>query len=254
MKVGLCTIALNNHSIFDAISMAADAGFDGIEVWGKPAHMPFEYDADHVARVRDAAGEAGVEIAVFGSYVRGLADDYDGLSANALKIAEGLGTSLIRIWSAQGKPGTLCDADYAKSVQQCKEFCKKAADSGITLVVEHHDNYIIETAAAMLRWLDDVDEDNLKVNWQPSWLDETDDFYVSLATLMPNIANVHAQNFAGWQNRALLAEGDVDYVRVVSELRGAGFDGYLEVEFLADGEPLEMMKKDCAYLKSLVME
>ena len=40
MKLGLCTIAFQEKPLEEVIDIAADYGFDGIEVWGKPPHLP----------------------------------------------------------------------------------------------------------------------------------------------------------------------------------------------------------------------
>ena len=44
MKLGLCTIAFQEKPLEEVIDIAADHGFDGIELWGKPPHLPEDYD------------------------------------------------------------------------------------------------------------------------------------------------------------------------------------------------------------------
>ena len=36
MKLGLCTIAFQEKPLEEVIDIAADYGFEGIELWGKP--------------------------------------------------------------------------------------------------------------------------------------------------------------------------------------------------------------------------
>jgi hypothetical protein len=40
MKVGLCTIAYQEQPLVEALDRAAGMQFDGVELWGKPPHLP----------------------------------------------------------------------------------------------------------------------------------------------------------------------------------------------------------------------
>ena len=80
-----------------------------------------------------------------------------------------------------------------------------------------------------------------------------------------HVVMVHAQNSEPtpegsphpW-SRALIQDGVVDYPYLLGLLRGWGFDGYVEVEFVkGDGDRERMMdslKKDAAYLKKITAE
>ena len=253
MKVGLCTIAFREWAVEEALKVAGEVGFDGVEIWGGEKHAGGMYEAERIKRICGAATEAGVEIGVYGSYVTLLKENFADASRKAIEIADGLGTKLMRVWAAPGRPGTLSNDDYALAVSQMADFCKRAGERGMTLAIEAHDDYICETGAAMLQFLGDVGADNLKVNWQASWREHTDDPYESLAALMTHIVCVHAQNFDGVErNRRFLAEGTVDYSRVVRELRQAGYDGYVEVEFTAGDGSVEELKKAYEFLRGLI--
>ena len=70
---------------------------------------------------------------------------------------------------------------------------------------------------------------------------------------MPHLAHVHAQNFRGsYQQRTYLSDGDVDYRKVVGMLKDAGYDGYIQVEFVGKEELDEWVKRDCNFLQKLV--
>lgn len=255
MKIGLCTIALREWPLEDVLKVAGEIGFDGVEIWGKEGHLGALHDAGRVRRVRGAADDAGVEIGVFGSYIEPLTADFETASRHALQIADGLGTKLVRVWAARGRPGTLSREDYALAVSQMAAFCKRADERGMTLAIESHVDYICETSAAMLQFLGDVAADNLKVNWQASWREHTGDPYESLAALMDHIVCIHAQNYDGTErNRTFLAAGTVDYRRVIAALQRAGYDGYLEIEFPAGDASVEALKKDYEFLRSLIRD
>ncbi|MGC8862060.1 MAG: hypothetical protein ACP5R5_04695, partial [Armatimonadota bacterium] len=70
MKPGLATIALRRYDVFHAIDLAAQAGFAGVEIWGKPPHTPEEFDEEHILKVRDRVRANGLKVSMFGSYAR----------------------------------------------------------------------------------------------------------------------------------------------------------------------------------------
>jgi len=253
IEIGLCTIAYQDWPLKKVLDTAGEIGFDGVEIWGKPNHMPAEYDADYVKQVCDWAAAAGTQVGVFGSYINPLMDNFEAGAAHCIKIAKGLGVRVVRIWAPKGRPGTLSEDDYRKAVEQQKVFCRRAGDEDLILAIETHDDYLCETSAATLKWLDDVGAENLKLNWQVSSRQHADDPLGNLAALLPHIVNVHAQNFGvPERERRFLAEGIVDYSRIIRELRQAGFDGYIEVEFVAGDGSVDALKKDFAYLQRLV--
>jgi sugar phosphate isomerase/epimerase len=97
MKLGLCTIAFRERPLEEVIDIAADYGLDGIEIWGQDPHMPAEYDADYVNKVKDMVSRKGLEISALGSYVNPLMPRYQKHLEEAFKIAQGLGTNLVRM-------------------------------------------------------------------------------------------------------------------------------------------------------------
>ena len=72
MKLGLCTIAFRDRPLEEVISIAADYGFDGIEIWGQEPHMPETYDSEYIAHVRKLIEGKDLEVSAYGSYVNPL--------------------------------------------------------------------------------------------------------------------------------------------------------------------------------------
>jgi sugar phosphate isomerase/epimerase len=83
------------------------------------------------------------------------------------------------------------------------------------------------------------------------------DEYARLDAVAKYVINVHAQNFtrsSGDCQRTRIREGDVDYKRVYRMLQGAGFEGYMEVEFVCGDnfeEKVKALRKDYRYLRGL---
>lgn len=253
MKLGLCTIAFRDRPIDQAIEIAARCGYDGIEVWGQSGHLPPSDDPGPVERVRDLADRHGVAVIAYGSYLRLLADDFDAQVQPVLDTTVALGTTLLRMWSGGGPSAEADDEVVSSAVVQLKDLCRRAGDAGLTVAFENHDNGLTDSTAMILRLIEQTGADNLRTYYQPSWRSDADDFYEALQAVLPHLANVHAQNFlGGHERRAHLADGDVDYGRIVQILKQGGYDGPIEVEFVAGDDPVAWARRDLVYLRSLV--
>ena len=252
MKTALCTIAFKELPVEQVLDLAREHGLDGVEIWGKEPHMGETYDADRVAKLKDAVAERGLDISAFGSYVKPEMDDFDALSQAALDIAVGLGADVMRIWSGGGASAHVTPEAYALAVERLKDLCLRAADVGVTLAFEFHDNSICDNARGIVRLIEDVGSPVLKTYYQPSRREGADDPYEAAEIVGPYVVNVHAQNYViGGQPRVTTADGDVDYRRVVPILQEHGFDGYLEIEFVDDDDKMAALAADAAFLREL---
>jgi sugar phosphate isomerase/epimerase len=261
MKAGIATIALRRYDIFTALDLAAEAGFSGVELWGKPPHTPEEFDEDHLRHVRDRARANGLKIHMFGSYVRPVLPDFAQKSDDALRTAKVLGARKIRVWAGNREPHEADDELWTHVTGSLREFALRAEDQGVTLAVEMHSGTLAATAEGSLRLIEMVGAPNFRLNFQaPDFANPDTDRVVELVG--DYVVNVHAQNYrpSAIDKEKLelsrISEGTIDYDHLLGLLAGHGFDGYVEVEFLKGenvGEQimLESLKKDAAYLREI---
>lgn len=261
MKAGIATIALRRYDIFQALDLAAEAGFRGVEVWGKPPHTPEEFDEEHTLRVRDRARANGLKVGVFGSYVRPVLPDFEQKAEDALRIAKILGARVIRVWAGNKEPHEADDDLWTFVALKLRDFALRAEDQGITLAMEMHGGTLCATPEGALRVIEQSGSPNLKLNFQVIDM-EKPDLERTIDLVGDLVVNVHAQNYRpsrrepGKMELCLVEEGVVDYDRVLSLLSERGFNRFVEVEFLKgehDGEEtmLDSLKRDAAYLKTL---
>lgn len=261
MKAGIATIALRKYDVFTALDMAHDAGFAGVEIWGKPPHTPEGVDEDHTRRVKERARANGLAIPIFGSYVNPSWPDFEQKSADAIQIAKLLGARIIRVWAGNKEPHVADDELWQHVSSSLRRFALMAADEGITLAMEMHADTLCLTPEGAMRVIETANASNLKLNYQVGDF-ANPNVERDLALCADHVVMVHAQNFKpsccepGKLNRSLVEGGNVDYDKVCSILAQYGFDGYVEVEFLKgenDGEDalIESLKKDAAYLKMI---
>ena len=261
MKAGFATIALRQLGVLEVIDLAAEAGFEGVEIWGRSPHTPDVFDEKHFAAIRERVLARGMEPAVFGSYVNSASPDFEEQALTALKIAETLGSGIIRVWAGDKEPPDAVDDDWTRNAANLKWMADLAAERSITLAMEMHGGTLTIAPEGTLRLLELARADNLKLNYQVNDLGNQD-IERSVGMVGPHVVMVHAQNFTRapegsahpWE-RSLIEDGLVDYSRILDMLRPYGFDGYVEVEFLK-GEPdtermVEAMKKDAAFLRRI---
>ena len=258
-KAGLCTIAFQDRPLDEVLELAAQVGFDGVEPWGKPDHLPLSRTDDQVRAVRDKIESLGLEASHYGCYVR-LGDGQDPVEKNkdmdrVIRITGLLGTRIARIWAGTKDSEDLDEQDWRLMVEDGKRFCARAEEAGILLAMEMHSRSVTNRAAATLELIERVGSPALKANYQAIFGPEGEDFYERARIVGPHVVMVHAQNSRqGYRGQCLIEEGDLDFQKLYAVLKGFGFDGYFEVEFVRGDtyeKKVESLKADCTYLKSI---
>jgi 3-dehydroshikimate dehydratase len=259
MKIGLCSIAFRERLLEYSLDLACEAGLDGVEIWGREPHISEEYDANRVAAARKMVADRGLEVAVFGSYLRlGSVSTESMTLRDVLQIATGLDVSLVRVWASDVGSDEADDALWKRTVEECRDAACAAQKMGLQLAVEMHTNTIADTTTSARRLVEDVARENFGLNYQPL-PSLNDDALKRLKRVQPYVLHFHAQNFAALNGdpekmeRASLAEGVIDYVPLVSLLREDGYDGYVAVEFSPSNveDKRAAVLRDCIYLQNI---
>ena len=252
MKLGLCTIAFREQSLDAVINIAADHGFDGIEIWGQEPHMPEAYNEEYVKKIRDLTLGKGLEISAFGAYVHPLMPFYQKHFEEAFKIAKGLGTNLVRIWSRGGPSKSLSPEEKGLIAFRLMGMAQWAEFQNLTLGLEMHNSNLTDSVESILELIHNSRSSVLKTYYQPLFRSDADDPLEAAEKLAPQIINVHAQNASADGTGCPIADGVVNYEKVVEILSSHGYDGYIEVEFVHGDDKLVALQKDRDYLASLI--
>ncbi len=252
MKLGLCTIAFQEKPLEEIIDIAADYGFQGIEIWGKPPHMSAEYDAVHVEKIRNAAIQRGLAISAYGSYISPMMHLYQKHFEEAFKIAQALGTDLLRIWSGGGASASISLSDKRLILFRLVSMAQWANFRNMKLGLEMHNNHFTDSVETILETIEGVNVPSLRTYYQPLARIDADEPHTAVEQLATHIVNVHAQNFDENGKACPIVDGIVDYTRIVNTLQEIGYDGYLEVEFVHGDNKLEALQRDRDYLASLI--
>jgi len=258
-KAALCTIAFQELPLDEVLELAARVGFDGVEPWGKPDHLPLTSTDDRVREVKDKADSLGMAVSHYGSYVR-LGDGQDPAEKDkdmdrVIEITRLLGTRIARIWAGTKNSQDLTDQDWSLMVEDGRRFCARAEAAGVLLAMEMHSNSVTNRAAATLELIERVGSPALKANYQAIFGPDGEDYYERARIVGPHVVMVHAQNSRkDSKGRCLIQEGDLDFQKLYALLKTFGFEGYFEVEFVKGRtyeEKVAALEADCAYLKSI---
>ncbi|NKE36106.1 sugar phosphate isomerase/epimerase [Natronococcus sp. JC468] len=252
MQIGLCTISNRDASVDTVICEAGEAGYDGVELWGE----------DHVGdggpetcrSIRETAREAGVEIPVYGSYLRIGAPDFDEAIEREFEIADRLDADLIRVWAGSQEYGDYDDDHWNQAVADLERTSRLAADRGLGVTVEKHANTLTNDGEGARRLLEAVDRENCRLNWQPAFSMDPDALVAEARDLAPLSNNVHVQAVPerGSRNRCPLEDAFFDLEELLGIFANAGFDGFVNVEFVDDDRPYgQAIEADLAFLRRI---
>jgi len=255
MRIGLCTISNKDWPIDEVIDLAADLGFDGIEVWGKEPHVG-DGTAEEMEPIRSDCAAAGLDVPVYGSYLRPGTDGYEAEWEAELDAAEALDADLIRIWAGESEFGEYDEAEWEVAVEDLRHLSARADERGLGVTVEKHGGTLTNRAAGARQLIEDVGADNCGINWQPTFDLTAPEVLADLEALLPTVNNVHLQAVpepsGSWPERCPLSEAYFDVGAVVEALESAGFSGYYEIEFVTPREPYEdAVAADLEYLRSI---
>lgn len=253
MNVGLCTISNGEASVEIVLAAAAEAGYNGVEIWGKAPHVGDRTTAE-CERIAETAREHGLEIPVYGSYLRAGADGFQDDLATELRAATSLGTDLIRVWAGTQEYGDHAETHWEAVVEDLASLADRAAGRGIGVTVEHHAGTLTSSATGARRLVEAVDRGTLGLNYQPSFALPPKEIVANARDLGSLSNNAHVQAIPGrdGEDRCLLEDAYFDVEAVLEALSEQGFDGYVNVEFVTDECEFGVaVERDLAYLRSL---
>lgn len=251
MQLALCTISDTDRAVEEVFRIAADTGYDGVEVWGKEPHIGDGSEAV-TASIARTASDLSLDIATYGSYLVAGGDSFRDEYEHELAVAERLGADLLRVWPGESEYGNCTESEWEAAVEDLSLLADRAAAANIAVTVEKHEGRLSDTKEGARRLVETVDHPNCGLNWQPLFHMDESELLAEAERLAPLSNNVHMQAPAeqGGSRRALLENAYFDVAVVLDRFADAGFDGYVEVEFVSEDAAYETaVRRDHDYLR-----
>ena len=233
-------------SIEACIDLAAEAGFDGVEI----LHIQMQDESNaSLQRIKQRAFRLGLDLCGFSTHQTFVSPDPSVRQQNVdhtikcIELAYALGIPTIRVntgrWGTSKSFDDLMankgieprlegytDEDGFGWVQEGFEKCLPAAERcGVVMGLENHWG-LGRTAAGVLRVINEIDSP-----WLRATLDTgnfLEDQYSQYEQLAPEAVLVQAKTYYGGGTWYTL---DIDYDRVAEILRRANYRGYISLEF-----------------------
>lgn len=242
-KLGLCSVTFRKKAAEDVVDLAKKAGIGFIE-WGGDVHVKTFDDAK---KVKALCEKADIIISSYGSYFNSAVYN-EGRWVDTCKIAREMDAEYIRIWLGKKNSQITSEKEYKLLVENTKRMCDIAAEYGLLVCPECHDNTFNNNTDAFLRFMRDLQKDNFKTYFQSRYfrmeydLDRIDRTY-------DYIKDVHV-SYRDLKREQLFRKKDKNYLdTLLNKLKEKGFSGIVMIEFVS-GNSEKNFYKDTEKLKS----
>ena len=254
------------RSIEKCIDLAADMGFDGVEI----LHRQMEDESNgYLQKLKQHAFRRGLDLCAFSTHQTFVSPDKEVRQKNVdhtikcIELAYRLGIPTIRVntgrWGTARDfdelmankgieprlPGVSDDTGFGWVIDGLQQCLAKAEECGVVLGLENHWG-LGRTAAGVNRVVDAI-----KSPWLQVTLD-TGNFLEDTYEQMDAIANravlVQAKTYDGGGTWYTL---DLDYPRIATILRKHNYRGYISLEFEGKEDPLTAIPKSLSRLRGV---
>lgn len=272
-KISLYTLLAREVSLEEAVKLAADAGFDAVDIRMREdgIHITPDISDEEAVRVRTMVEDAGLHVSGLTTYweagkidrdeARG---ELDGI-ARSLEVANVLGAGFVRISSADYQRAYDYEVCRAAFRDQMMAIGTMAAAAGIIVTPEQHGGRYISSAGQCLDMLRGLEHPNLGLVFDPgnAVSEGFERPWVQVRMLRHWIKNVHVKNRMTAEGEAgnharlpggncRVNEGVLEWNEIADELIAIGYDGYLTAEDFAEFDSLaEKFKWNADFLRDL---
>jgi L-ribulose-5-phosphate 3-epimerase len=248
----------------DCIAMAAEMGFDGVEILEKQMHTK---EPAYLSRLKRQAFAAGLSLCGLSTHQSFLSPSPDkrkqgiDVTIASIELAYVLGIPTVRIntghWGTAKSfdelmsnrgiesplPGYTDEDAFPWVIESIDKCLPTAEKCGVTLGLENHWG-LARTPAGLLRIVDAV-----KSPWLSVTLDTgnfLEDPYDKLAAIAPRATHVHAKTYYGGGVWYTL---DLDYDRIAAILHKANYRGFISLEYEGKEDPRTAVPKSLTLLR-----
>lgn len=238
MKLGVITDEVS-QDIKKAAGFAARFGITGLELRSVNDRGPFEWTAEDISEIKQAAGRYGLEIAAISSPLfKCDIDDPDAVIAHTegfrscARHAVELGCKLIR-----GFDFWKCGASVAERAEKYRPIVDICNEYDVYCVIENEPSTNGATPEMVLELVRAIASDRVKVLFDPgnTFFHSPDEspYPDDYEKVRGDMLHVHIKDsmiVGGRAEAVCIGTGWVDYPGLISALRRDGYDGYMCLE------------------------
>lgn len=245
IKFSFSTLGCPNLSWEEALSVAKDLGYDGIELRsvGHEHFVPAAkaFSGENMEATTHKIAALGLEIPCVSSscYLFDMENREDQIknAKDYITLASKLGVGLVRVL-ADARPEITVAINEEAVVASLKELLAFAAEKGVSLLIETNGHYADSRKVVGL--FDALgNPENLKVLWDVhhTWRYFGESFEETFGRLEDKIAFIHVKDSVlenGKIHYKLLGKGELPVETLIPMLNAKGYDGYVSLEWVKE--------------------
>jgi L-ribulose-5-phosphate 3-epimerase len=280
MKIAAFSGVFMEHSIQEAMHLTKKLGLDGIEIAAREPHLSPNASLARVREAKAIASSLELDIPVLAGYAGGFSDvgDIDAQSGleefkKLLEIAGHLDCGMIRIYPGGPNAFLACDYHYAKAAHWLNLCAAEAKKQKVKVLLEIHNDSLVETVDGSLRLLGMIDYDNVGMIHDAGnmYITDTDYGRESVMKLGDRLFHVHIKDelrvdevgapgtFTSLTRhgnemflQCRLGEGGTDHRPLFDALREVGYTGWMTLECHAPFPAYERLEHDLNVVRGLL--
>jgi L-ribulose-5-phosphate 3-epimerase len=280
MKFAAFSGVFMEYSIQEAMQLTKRLGMDGIEIAVREHHLSPTISQPRIKEIKALSERLNLEIPVLSAYTGGFSTSSDTESKQTfdefrrlLDIADQLGASMVRV--SPGGPNAFMahDYHYAKAAYWLNRCAEEAKAHEVDIVMEIHNQSLIETVDSSLRLLGLIAYDNIGMIHDAGnmYITDTDYGRDSVLKLGKHLFHVHIKDelrisevgapgtFINVTHRGeekflqcRLGEGEADHKPLFEALLETGYAGWVTLECHAPFPAYERLEHDFQFVKKLI--
>jgi protein FrlC len=271
MKLGVVTSVFVNYLLPDVIPCVAEAGYDGIDIWGgRPHAYRHDYGPDELERLRGLLDDHHLTVAsfmpAFYRYPHSLSSPNETVRQDSLDYmrqcidnAVILGAGIVLLVPGCSLHGQDVQDARRRMVDSIGEICRYAAQYDVRLGIEPANRVasnLINTASDAMSIINELGHPSLGVVLDSGHINLVEESAEeAIRRLGHLLLQFHVNDNDGQKQQNLIpGEGTVDFYELIRLLRTAGYDGFLSVELAWDytADPVPAITEAAKRMRALL--
>ena len=242
MKTSVFSQGLTALRLHDAITTAAAAGFDAIELGCFNPHLTLDVAEGQTDHVRGWLEAAGIGVSAL-SLSTGYTDEEDAAwqrsvdeTLRYLRLCRRFGATVLK--TMPGKPSSreATERQWDRFQRAMEMIVSVAREEGVMVVIENHLGHLSDSLDTSDRCLESGDADALAINLDfcnvrtcgedPLAAIDRFEGRIGFTHVKDSLFNLDSGEYVP------MAKGKMDYPPIIKRLREIGYDGFLSLECL----------------------
>lgn len=251
MIAGLCSISLRHLSVNDVVKQAVLSGLQAIE-WGGDIHVPHG-NLETARDARQLCDDNNIRVVSYGSYWTAGSDNQESKSfVSVAKTAMALNAKFVRVWAGNVDGRRICHEQRHKIIESLSYATKTAADYGVAVSVEYHDNTLACTGLLTRHLMAETSLQGIRCHWQPQLGESSDVCLDGIRSLLNYIGVVHVFHwYPTASDRRPISEGAEVWLKYLSEIKANIDDIPALIEILPNDDP-RLLPREARSLNAII--